>query len=449
MAVGGALPTARPVGAHPRVVQALVGAGAAAVVWLWWRDTPTLAGPGDWLVGGGRVTGLLAGYSVAVLVAMMARVPLLERGIGSDRLARWHALGGRWTIGVVVAHALLITWGYAVQAHAGVVAQAGLLLTSYPHLLAATLAAGGLLATGLVSARAARRRLPYEVWHLLHLGTYASVWFAFAHQLSTGAELVGHPRTRLAWQALYVGVGLLVVWFRAFLPLRQSLRHRLRVVAVVEEGPTTVSVHLGGRDLHELRADSGQFLRWRFLNRRLWWAANPYSLSAPPTPEGLRITVQTVGGHSRELARLRPGTRVLATGPYGAFTARRRTRRRVTLIAGGLGITPLRALFETLPAAAGDLTLVHRVRDAGSAVFRAELETIAAVRGARLIYLEGDRASLRHDPLSTDSLLRAVPGLRDQDVYVCGPAGFSAHVIAQLRRADVPRRRIHHESFEL
>lgn len=449
MAVGGALPTARPLAARPRVVQALAGAGAAAVVWLWWRDTPTVNGLGDWLVGAGRVTGLLAGYAVAVLVALMARVPLLERGVGSDRLARWHARAGRYAVGLVVAHALLITWGYAVQVHTGVVDQAGVLLTSYPHLLAATLAAGGLLATGLVSARAARRRLPYEVWHVLHLGTYAAIWFAFAHQLSTGAELVGHPRTRLAWEGLYVTTGLLVVWFRVWSPLRQSLRHRLRVTAVVVEGPATVSVHLGGHDLHELRAEPGQFLRWRFLTPRLWWAANPYSLSAPPTPEGLRITVQLVGGHSRELARLRPGTRVLAAGPYGAFTAQRRTRRRVTLVAGGLGITPLRSLFETLPAAAGDLTLLHRVRDSASAVFRHELEAIAAQRGARLIYVEGDRASLRQDPLSTDSLLRAVPGLRDHDVYVCGPPGFSAHVVAQLRRAGVPRRRIHHESFEL
>ncbi|MGZ4447810.1 MAG: ferredoxin reductase family protein [Nocardioides sp.] len=448
-AVGGLVRPPRTRGVRPLAVQVVVAAGAAGVLAPWWADTPTVAGLGDWLTNGGRVLGLLAGYAVLVLVVLMARVPALEAGVGADRLARWHATAGRYTVGLVVAHAVLVTWGYALTTQTGVLHQATLFLTTYPHLLAATVAAGMLLATGLVSARAARRRLPYEVWHLLHLATYAAVYLAFAHQLATGAELLGHPRTRLAWQAAYVAVAALVVWCRVWTPWRQSLRHALRVVAVVPEGPDAVSVHLGGRDLHELRAHAGQFLRWRFLARGLWWGSHPYSLSAPPTPEGLRITVATTGGHSRELARLRPGTRVLATGPYGAFTAHRRTRRQVTLVAGGLGITPLRALFETLPARAGDLTLVYRVRDVATAVFREELEEIARLRGARLVYVEGRRSALRHDPLSTDSLLRAVPGLRDQDVYVCGSPGLSAHVIAQLRRAGVPRRRIHHESFEL
>ena len=51
----------------------------------------------------------------------MARVPALERGVGTDRLARWHAMGGRYTVSLAVAHTLLIIWGYAVTAHTNVV----------------------------------------------------------------------------------------------------------------------------------------------------------------------------------------------------------------------------------------------------------------------------------------------------------------------------------------
>ena len=91
---------------------------------------------------------------MAVLIALMARIPPLERGVGADRLARWHAMGGRYTVGLVVAHALLITWGYAVTAHTSVTHQTWTLLDSYPDVLLAT--AGGLLlvVTGVVSARA-------------------------------------------------------------------------------------------------------------------------------------------------------------------------------------------------------------------------------------------------------------------------------------------------------
>src|SRR5207248_8587942 len=134
-----------------------------------------------------------------------------------------------------------------------------------------------------------------------------------------------------------------------------------------------------------------------FLTRDLWWASNPYSLSAAPQPDRLRITVKNFGGHSAALTRLRPGTRVLAEGPYGALTAARRRRRKVLLIAGGIGITPLRALFETIPAASGDLTLVYRASREEDVVFRRELELLAEQREANLRIVVGRRAELDAD----------------------------------------------------
>ncbi len=72
------------------MVLAIVLLGAAVV--LWWLNSDTKPTMVDWLTEVGRITGLLAGYAVVVLLALMARAPALERGIGSDRLARWHAL---------------------------------------------------------------------------------------------------------------------------------------------------------------------------------------------------------------------------------------------------------------------------------------------------------------------------------------------------------------------
>ncbi|MCX5014048.1 hypothetical protein OG765_24115 [Streptomyces sp. NBC_00555] len=119
--------------------------------------------------------------------------------------------------------------------------------------------------------------------------------------------------------------------------------------------------------------------------RRLWHTALPFSLSAPVRGNTLRITVKRLGGHSRRIRRLRPGTRVLATGPFGALTAARRTRPKVLLIAGGVGITPMRALFETLPGGPGDITLLYRAGAEEQLVLRAELEAIAAERQAGLL----------------------------------------------------------------
>jgi ferredoxin-NADP reductase len=163
----------------------------------------------------------------------------------------------------------------------------------------------------------------------------------------------------------------------------------------------------------------------------------------------MRITVKTLGDHSGALARLRPGTRVVAEGPYGAMTAARRRRRKVLLVAGGVGITPLRALFETIPAEPGDLTLVYRASSEEDVVFGRELELLAERRGARLRIVTGRRSELGGDPLSAGALKANVPGLARHDVFVCGPTGMTATVTRSLRAAGVPRRHIHHESFEL
>ena len=82
---------------------AAIGSGALLVVALWWRDTASVRGLGGWLTDAGRITGLLAGYSVVVLLATMARIPALERRLGSDVLARWHGAGGRYVVGLAVS----------------------------------------------------------------------------------------------------------------------------------------------------------------------------------------------------------------------------------------------------------------------------------------------------------------------------------------------------------
>ncbi|MFF5026549.1 ferric reductase-like transmembrane domain-containing protein [Streptomyces collinus] len=430
-----------PAGAVP----AVLWAGAAAVVALWWADTGSVVGTAGWLTGAGRIAGLLCGYACAVLVGLMARVPLLENRVGSDRVARWHAMAGRYTICLLVAHVVLILTGYAAQDRASLWHEAVTVVLDYPDMLKATAGTVILFAVGVTSARAARRRTSYEFWYYVHLLTYAAVFLAFFHQLALGEQFNGAPVATAAWYVLYLGVAALVVWFRVLAPVRLNRRHRLRVESVRQEAPGVYSVVVRGRHLDELGARPGQFFRWRFLGEGMGWASTPYSLSAPPRPDRMRITVKALGDHSAAVPLLRPGTRVWAEGPYGALTADRATARRSLLIAAGVGVTPLRALFETLP---GEVTLLYRARTAEDLALGGELEAIARWRGGRVLYaLNGPRGE-RPD-LTAGSLRATFPGLAAHDVYICGPHGFARDVYEALRAAGVPDRRIHHESFEL
>jgi predicted ferric reductase len=434
----------RPGRVSPNIVLATIGLGVIAVIVLWWQTTPAVSGLGGWLTGAGEILGLLAGYGVVVLVALMARLPPLERGVGADRLARWHAMGGRYIVSLVVAHGLLILWGYAAEAHHNVVSETGILLTEYPDVLMATVAGFLLLGVGIVSMRAARRRMRYETWYYLHLYTYLAIALAFSHQFAVGASFINSLAARFWWSAMYLIVAALVLWYRLVVPVLAFYRHGFKVIGVKAEGPGVISVYIGGSHLEELAAEPGQFFRWRFFTRSLWWSSHPYSLSAAPGKGILRITVKDLGDHSEALAALRPGTRVMAEGPFGAFTSQG-SDRGVLLLAGGVGITPLRAMFSTLP---GPVTLIYRATSERDIVFREELDAIAAARGATVHYLVGSRAQLGGDPLSPRMLRSLVPGLQRHDVYVCGPDGMTSAAVEALQAAGVPKRHIHFESFQ-
>jgi ferredoxin-NADP reductase len=160
----------------------------------------------------------------------------------------------------------------------------------------------------------------------------------------------------------------------------------------------------------------------------------------------LRFTVKEFGSHSAAVANLRPGTMVRAEGPYGSFTAHRVRSRKVLLLAAGVGITPIRALFETLPVGGKDLTLLYRATRPEDLIFRAELEEIAKTRGARLRYLVGAREDVG-DPINPGTLSKLVPQLSGHDVFLCGPDRMTESAVKALRKAGVPRSKIHHESF--
>lgn len=428
---------------RPAAVLALIAGGALAALLLAVAGAPVPLRLDPPLIA--HVTGLLAGYGVAVMLALMARTPALERGVGADRLARWHGAGGRVILALAGAHAVAATqvWVHATRR---AVPAAVLDLLRLPGLLTATGGTALFLAVGLVSARAVRRRLPYERWHALHLATYLAAGLAFVHQLA-GPDLAGRRPTQVAWALLYAYAYALVLRYRLIAPLQQAARHRLRVRRVIPEADGVVSVVIGGRHLDELAAEPGQFFRWRFLAAGTWRAAHPFSLSAPPRDDTLRITVKALGDGSRRLQALRRGTFVLAEGPYGALTARARRRRAVLLIAGGIGITPMRALFETLDVPGEALTLLYRASAERDLIARAELDLIARRRNARVIYLVGP-SSDPANALTPAALSALVPGLREHDVYLCASPGLAAAVRSALRGAGLPRRQLHEEVFD-
>jgi predicted ferric reductase len=376
-------------------------------------------------------------------VALSARIGPLERAVGQDRLIRWHRRLGPYGLFLLLAHVILITLGYAGLAQTGLLAQLWQLVLTYQGMLGAAVGTLLLFMAGISSYKRARRRMRYETWWAVHLYTYLALLFAFQHQVVTGASFVGHPLATLWWTALWIALLAAVIGWRVLLPVVRSLRHGVRVAAVVRESPGVVSVVLQGRALDRLPVAGGQFFQWRFLTRGAWWQAHPFSLSHVPHAHRMRITVKDLGDHSADLSSMRVGTPVFIEGPYGRFTADAATGHKVLLVGAGVGATPLRSLLQDLDEHA-DVAVLLRGRDERSLVLRDEITAEVDRRGGRIWEALGPRDRLR---ITAGTLRRALPDIADRDVFVCGPDAFTASIAAECRAAGVPARRIHSESF--
>jgi predicted ferric reductase len=419
---------------------------AAVIVWLWVHGGNLhVKTTGDLLTSLARITGLLSAYLALVQVLLLARLPALERLVGFDRLTVWHRWNGHVCIDLVIAHVFLSIWGYAELDRYGFFKELWTMLDGgiYPGMITATVGTVLLVAVVFTSIVIVRRRLRYEWWYAVHLLAYAGIALAWFHQIPTGNELVLDQTAADYWTSLYVATLALLVGYRLLVPALQAFRHRLRVAQVVPEGPGVVSLRIDGRDLQRLDARPGQFFLWRFLDAGRWWKAHPFSLSAAPGDRSLRITVKDLGDFTSEIGEIRPGTRVLAEGPFGTFTAAAAKRPKALLIAGGIGITPIRALLDELD---GDVVVVYRVVADSDAIFLDELERLAP----KLHVVVGDH----RDPTiahirSPEYLRELVPDLSERDVFVCGPPAFTDQITRAVRKAGVSRRHLHTERFAL
>ncbi|MBO9553675.1 ferric reductase-like transmembrane domain-containing protein [Cellulomonas sp.] len=423
-------------------LKVLILLGALVAAWPV-RASAVPGGGIDGAVLVAHLSGMLAGYGSVVLVALMSRWPVIEQAVGVDELARWHARGGRLVMALIATHACaaVVVWAGLRGLDAG---SATTEVLRMPGVAAAVVAVGLLVLVAVTSARRARRRIRYETWHGIHLLTYVAIAAAFVHQLA-GPDLAGRRVVQVGWSLLYAGAFALVVRHRVLKPVHAAVRHRMRVASVVTEAAGTVSITVHGRRLDELDAQPGQYFRWRFLTPHTWRRAHPFSLSAPPQHDTLRLTVAARGDTTRALQAISPGVRVVADGPYGILTERRRTRRDVVLIAGGIGIAPMRALFETLHIpSGGDVLLLYRTTDASRALLADELDRLADRAGARLHYLTQPGGG----ELTAPSLLRRVPDLVRRDVFVCGPPVMTRTLMTDLTRAGLPRAQLHAEGYQ-
>lgn len=176
-----------------------------------------------------------------------------------------------------------------------------------------------------------------------------------------------------------------------------------------------------------------------------------YSLSRAANNEAFRISVKREDINDPEGKvslylhnQAKVGDRIRVSAPAGDFQLDLASKAPVTFIAGGVGITPLMAMFDTLAAldANRTTTLIHSARTSNLHVFDNEIqENIAKMSNASYIALNTDEVGY-----ITKEFLQENVSL-ENDVYVCGPAVFMEAIINQLYALGFKESQIHFEFF--
>lgn len=169
-----------------------------------------------------------------------------------------------------------------------------------------------------------------------------------------------------------------------------------------------------------------------------------YSLINDPAMQGrYEIAVQREaagrGGSAWIHDRLRVGERVEASLPVNAFPLSE-TATHSVLIAGGIGITPIRAMIRCLEALGRSWELHYRARSRARAAFLAEL---SAPEFAGKVHLSFSDETPR-ESCDIAAIIAAAPD--EAEIYCCGPLDMIAAFEAATSGLDPAR--LHTERFQ-
>lgn len=411
--------------------------------------------PGSILIALGRLTGLLAQAALLLQILLIARISFIEQYFGHDKMNKVHRTLGFWLLAFFLTHPVFLLLGYAARTEQGYGAQFMSFINDWHDVGGAVLGVLLMVIVAISSLKLIRARVRYETWYGIHFLTYIGVFLAFGHQTSNGDVSSGLPLTY--WLLLNGGIGGLFLLYRWVRPIYLSWKHEFKIEKLVQEAPGVTSLYITGKDMQSFHFEAGQYAHIRFYdkNPRPWRERmallfpHPFSFSKAYDGISLRFSIKGLGDFTQLIPTLTPGTRVTIAGPLGRFTKRAAQTDKFLLIAGGIGITPLRSLAEQLHSEGKDVVMLYSARTKADLALVNEIKAFTSVK---LICCCGD-ALPEEAPMVINGMLDAarlialVPDLLDRDAYVCGPPPMMDGMIAALKGHGVAKERIHFEKF--
>ena len=180
--------------------------------------------------------------------------------------------------------------------------------------------------------------------------------------------------------------------------------------------------------------------------------------STPSQPDRLEFMIKLYpGGHFSGLlassangSGLKVGDALEVTGPYGVFTLRDSSPRRLVFIAGGAGMAPVLGLLRSMAekGSTRPATFYYGARTRADLFGLDELDRLARdLPDFTFVAALSDEEWEGEQGLVTDVVARHEGDLADVDAYLCGPPPMVDAAIALLERSGTPESHIYFDKF--
>jgi predicted ferric reductase len=406
----------------------------------------------------GMFFGLMSYGYFSLSLILAARIRILDRMFGHDKVIVFHGLIATFAAASAIAHAVLKRMyfpDYTNQIYlgiAGILLFLGVIILTVVFMVKTPLhRIPGL--KSLLSQLNSRISPDYSLLKLIHNLTAPALLIIIFHVMA--ALPVQENTVRMT---LMFATGILAVMIYIIHKFVRPLYNRIfsfKVKAVNTPAPGVIEIIIesGRRKLFNFRA--GQFAYFRFHTMGLPKSEHPFTISSAPGNDELSITVKALGDYTKKMLMINPGDIVSADGPYGVFTPPY-SQKPLLFLAGGIGITPFTSIVghynRNFPERNVKLVwAVLKPEDAFATEFFRESEK----RNPSFTYTLLVNAGINPytgitDPLINRTMMEQYISPEDRSavqIYLCGPEPFKAALFRIFDEMNIPKNNIFLEKF--
>jgi predicted ferric reductase len=382
----------------------------------------------------GRLSGLIGFLFLSILILSGETSRLFDKFFGMDKIIKFQRKFALITSFFVISHPVLF-----------ILSDSFFLKYLLPDFASIPMALGtfAFYIFIIVSISSVLyKRISYNVWQYIHIGTYFLFFFSFYHAIKIGPD-VNNLFVKSLFYLLFF-VMIVGIIYRTNYKLKQRKR-KFVVKEIRWETKDTFTLVLKPHEKFKFMAGQFCFLR---INKEKLHARHPFTISSSPSEKTLNFTIKMSGRFTKVASELKVGEEVVVEGPFGTFTFED-SEKDLVFIAGGVGVTPFMSMIKDNlnRKINNDMLLLYGVRTKNEIIFKKKLDSVKGLNKVYVLSREKGGKVFESGHVNKKMIQKYVKNIGNSLFYLCGPQVMMKSIKESLLNLGVREKDIKMESF--